>query len=104
MIGAAVAGSLGVLVALVENGPIPALVSIIILVVSNQFGRRILEPAFRDGLLRIHGLVAILALAGGATLAGVIGTLIAVPAGRLCWRSAVWVIGDTLGPRGVPDA
>lgn len=85
IIGATAAGSLAVLVALVENGPIPALVVMIILVVANQFEHHILQPVFMGRVLRIHGLVIILALAAGATLAGVIGALLAVPVAAVSW-------------------
>lgn len=36
-------------------------------------------------VLRIHGLVIILSLAAGATLAGVIGALLAVPVAAVSW-------------------
>jgi predicted PurR-regulated permease PerM len=85
IIGATAAGSLAVLVALVENGPVPALLVLIILVVANQFEHHILQPFFMGRVLRIHGLVIILALAAGATLAGVIGALLAVPLTAVGW-------------------
>lgn len=85
IIGATAAGSLAVLVALVENGPVPALVVLIILVAANQFEHHILQPLFMGHVLRIHGLVIILALAAGATLAGVIGALLAVPLTAVGW-------------------
>jgi putative heme transporter len=85
IIGATAAGSLAVLVALVENGPVPALVVLIILVVANQFEHHVLQPIFMGRVLRIHGLVIILALAAGATLAGVIGALLAVPLTAVGW-------------------
>lgn len=85
IIGATAAGSLAVLVALVENGPVPALIVLIILVVANQFEHHILQPLFMGRVLRIHGLIIILALAAGATLAGVIGALLAVPLAAVGW-------------------
>jgi predicted PurR-regulated permease PerM len=85
IIGATAAGSLAVLVALVENGPVPALIVLIILVVANQFEHHILQPLFMGRVLRIHGLVIILALAAGATLAGIIGALLAVPLTAVGW-------------------
>lgn len=93
IIGATAAGSLAVLVALVENGPVPALIVLIILVVANQFEHHILQPLFMGRVLRIHGLVIILALAAGATLAGVIGALLAVPL-----TAVGWTILRTLAP------
>jgi putative heme transporter len=95
IIGATAAGSLAVLVALVENGPVPALVVLIILIVANQFEHHILQPLFMGRVLRIHGLVIILALTAGATLAGVIGALLAVPL-----AAVGWTILRTLAPHG----
>jgi predicted PurR-regulated permease PerM len=54
-------------------------------VVANQFEHHILQPFFMGRVLRIHGLVIILALAAGATLAGVIGALLAVPLTAVGW-------------------
>ncbi|WP_155845122.1 AI-2E family transporter [Arthrobacter sp. 135MFCol5.1] len=85
IIGATTAGSLAVLVALVENGPVPALIVLIILVAANQFEHHILQPVFMGRVLRIHGLVIILALTAGATLAGVVGALLAVPLAAVGW-------------------
>ena len=85
IIGATTAGSLAVLVALVENGPVPALIVLVLLVAANQFEHHILQPLFMGRVLRIHGLVIILALAAGATLAGVIGALLAVPLTAVGW-------------------
>ncbi len=97
IIGATTAGSLAVLVALVENGPVPALVVLVILVAANQFEHHILQPFFMGRVLRIHGLVIILALAAGATLAGVIGALLAVPL-----AAVGWTIYKTLAERETP--
>lgn len=85
IIGATTAGSLAVLVALVENGPVPALIVLVILVAANQFEHHILQPFFMGRVLRIHGLVIILALTAGATLAGVVGALLAVPLTAVGW-------------------
>jgi len=97
IIGATAAGSLAVLVALVENGPVPALVVLVILVAANQLEHHLLQPLFMGRVLRIHGLVIILALAAGATLAGVIGALLAVPL-----TAVGWTIYKTLAERDIP--
>jgi predicted PurR-regulated permease PerM len=99
IIGATTAGSLAVLVALVENGPVPALIVLIILVAANQFEHHILQPVFMGRVLRIHGLVIILALTAGATLAGVVGALLAVPL-----AAVGWTIYRTLAEREAPAA
>ncbi|QDG64694.1 AI-2E family transporter [Pseudarthrobacter sp. NIBRBAC000502771] len=105
IIGATTAGSLAVLVALVENGPVPALIVLVLLVAANQFEHHILQPLFMGRVLRIHGLVIILALAAGATLAGVIGALLAVPLTAVGWTVYKTLAeGDAPGPEPVaPD-
>ena len=106
IIGATAAGSLAVLVALVENGPVPALIVLVILVAANQFEHHLLQPLFMGRVLRIHGLVIILALAAGATLAGVIGALLAVPLAAVGWTIYKTLAErDTPGPAPIaPDA
>ncbi|UTT67985.1 AI-2E family transporter [Arthrobacter sp. DNA4] len=105
IIGATAAGSLAVLVALVENGPVTALIVLVILVAANQFEHHILQPLFMGRVLRIHGLVIILALAAGATLAGVIGALLAVPLTAVAWTIFKTLAEtDTPGPEPVAPA
>lgn len=105
IIGATAAGSLAVLVALVENGPVTALIVLVILVAANQFEHHILQPLFMGRVLRIHGLVIILALAAGATLAGVIGALLAVPLTAVGWTIFKTLAEkDTPGPEPVAPA
>ncbi|HKU01264.1 MAG TPA: AI-2E family transporter [Arthrobacter sp.] len=105
IIGATTAGSLAVLVALVENGPVPALIVLILLVAANQFEHHILQPLFMGRVLRIHGLVIILALAAGATLAGVIGALLAVPLTAVGWTIYKTLAeSDAPGPEPVTPA
>ena len=105
IIGATTAGSLAVLVALVENGPVTALIVLVILVAANQFEHHILQPLFMGRVLRIHGLVIILALAAGATLAGVVGALLAVPLTAVGWTIYKTLAGrDTPGPEPLAPA
>ncbi|MEE9096157.1 AI-2E family transporter [Arthrobacter nitrophenolicus] len=105
IIGATSAGSLAVLVALVENGPVPALIVLVLLVAANQFEHHILQPLFMGRVLRIHGLVIILALAAGATLAGVIGALLAVPLAAVGWTIFKTIAEkDTPGPEPIAPA
>jgi predicted PurR-regulated permease PerM len=85
IIGATAAGSLAVLVALVENGPIVALIVLIVLVGANQLEHHLLQPLLMGKVLHINGLVIILALASGAMLAGVVGALLAVPLTAVGW-------------------
>lgn len=103
IVGATAAGTLAVVVALIFNGPVPGLVVIIILVGANQLEHHILQPLLMGKVLRIHGLVIILALTVGTTLAGLVGALLAVPLTAVGWSIIkVWTGRDTLAPT-LPD-
>ncbi|HEY8296006.1 MAG TPA: AI-2E family transporter [Micrococcaceae bacterium] len=95
IIGATAAGTLAVLVALVFNGPIPALVVLAVIIGANQFEHHVLQPFLMGKVLSIHGLVILLALAAGTTLAGLVGALLAVPLTALGWT----VIKTWSGPQ-----
>ncbi|MGP5396311.1 AI-2E family transporter [Arthrobacter rhombi] len=79
IIGATLAGTLAVLVALVSNGPVSALIVLAVLIGANQLEHHLLQPLLMGRVLHIHGLVILLALAAGAVLAGIVGALLAVP-------------------------
>jgi predicted PurR-regulated permease PerM len=85
MVGAAVAGILAALVALVANGPVVALIVVAIVIGINQLDGHVLQPIVMGRSLRLHGLVILLALAAGVILAGIIGALLAVPLAAVTW-------------------
>jgi predicted PurR-regulated permease PerM len=97
IIGATTAGTLAVVVALIFNGPVPALVVVIVLVGANQLEHHVLQPLLMGKVLRIHGLAILLALAAGTTLAGLVGALLAVPLTAVGWSIIkVWTGRDAL--------
>jgi len=97
IIGATTAGTLAVVVALIFNGPVPALVVLIVLVGANQLEHHVLQPLLMGKVLRIHGLAILLALAAGTTLAGLVGALLAVPLTAVGWSIIkVWTGRDAL--------
>lgn len=107
IIGATAAGTLAVVVALIFNGPVPALVVLIILVGANQLEHHVLQPLLMGKVLRIHGLAILLALAAGTTLAGLVGALLAVPLTAVGWSIIkVWTGRGTLAttPHDTPAA
>lgn len=100
IIGATAAGSLAVLVALVSNGPVPAVVVLAVLVGANQLEHHVLQPLLMGKVLNIHGLVILLSLAAGTMLAGVIGALLAVPLAAVGWTIIkVWTGRDAVDQR-----
>ncbi|MEX5234843.1 AI-2E family transporter [Kocuria arenosa] len=85
VVGALVAGTLAALVALVTNGPVAALVVVLIVVVVNHLEGYFLHPVVMGHTLRLHGLVVLLALSAGTVLAGVAGAVLAVPLTAVAW-------------------
>ena len=85
IIGAVTAGVLAALVALVTQGPGPALIVIGIVIVVNQVEGNLLQPVIMGHTLSLHALVVLLSLSVGALLGGVAGAVLAVPLTAVAW-------------------
>ncbi len=85
LIGAVVAGILGALVALVANGPLAAVLVVVIVIAVNQLEGNLLQPVLMGKMLRLHALVILIALAAGTVLAGILGAVLAVPIAAVVW-------------------
>lgn len=79
LIGATIAGIVAVLVALVDQGPVTALIMLAVLIGVQQLEGHILQPFLLGRWVRLHPLGVIIALAGGVLVAGIVGALVAVP-------------------------
>lgn len=79
VVGAAISGTVAVLLALVALGPFQALIMLGIVIGVQQIESHLLQPFLVGRVMRIHPLAVILAIAAGIVLAGIIGGLIAVP-------------------------
>ena len=79
MIGATVAGSVAVLVALVAQGPWTAVLMLIGVIAVQQIEGHVLQPFLMGRWVSVHPLAVILAIACGVVVAGVAGALVAVP-------------------------
>jgi predicted PurR-regulated permease PerM len=79
IVGASVSGAVAVLVALVDKGWVVALVLLGAVILVQQVEGHVLQPLIMGRAVAIHPLVVILGIACGATLAGIIGALVAVP-------------------------
>ncbi|HET6734030.1 AI-2E family transporter, partial [Mycobacterium sp.] len=79
LVGAVVAGFLAVVVALLAKGFIYALITLGLVIAVQQLEGHILQPLVMGRAVSIHPLAIVLAIAGGAVLAGIIGALLAVP-------------------------
>lgn len=109
IVGAFAAGALAAFVALVYEGPIAALIMIIIVLVVQQIEGQILQPLVMGRAVRVHPLAVVLAVAAGGFLAGIPGVLFAVPlvaylnvfVGYLIRREWITdpVVGDWIRPK-----
>ncbi len=79
MIGAFLSGTVAVLVALVDHGPVVALVMLGGVVLVQQIEAHVLQPFLLGRLVSVHPLGVIVAIAMGVLLAGIAGALVAVP-------------------------
>ncbi|CAN7485614.1 AI-2E family transporter [Arthrobacter sp. LjRoot14] len=106
IVGATVAGILAALVALVANGPVVALVVVIVVIAVNQLEGNLLQPVVMGKSLQLHALVILLALTAGTILAGIIGAVLSVPLAAVVWAIIqVWTTdGKEQGPANSADA
>ncbi|HUQ59489.1 AI-2E family transporter [Lentzea sp.] len=77
--GAVVAGAVAVLIALVANGPLTAVIVLVIVIAVNQLESHILQPFLLGRAVKLHPLAVVLAIASGLLVAGIAGALLAVP-------------------------
>ena len=78
-IGATVTGAFAVLVALVFEGPVAALIMLIIVIGVQQLESQVLQPVVMGAAVKVHPLAVVIAVAAGGYLAGIPGVLFAVP-------------------------
>ncbi|MGI4895271.1 MAG: AI-2E family transporter [Janthinobacterium lividum] len=79
IIGALLSGIVAVLVALVAQGPAIALIMLGVIILVQQVESHLLQPFLMGRAVAVHPLAVILAVAGGATVFGIVGALFAVP-------------------------
>ncbi|MFJ3385279.1 MULTISPECIES: AI-2E family transporter [unclassified Curtobacterium] len=79
VVGAIVAGSVAVLIALVFNGWVPALFMLGIVVLVQQLESHVLHPFLTGSAVKVHPLGVALGVVAGTTIAGVVGAFFAVP-------------------------
>ena len=79
LVGATVSGSVAVLVALVDRGPIVALIMLGGVIAVQQLEAHVLQPFLLGRMVSVHPLGVIVSIAAGAYFAGIAGALVAVP-------------------------
>jgi predicted PurR-regulated permease PerM len=98
IVGATAAGILAALVALVANGPVVALIVILIVVAVNQLEGNFLQPVVMAQSLKLHPLVILVALTAGTILGGITGAVLAVPIAAVGWAIVKTWNDDTPRP------
>ncbi|MGW8572883.1 AI-2E family transporter [Streptomyces niveus] len=88
VVGALFAGLVAVLIALVSNGPTDALIVLAVIIVVQQLEGNVFQPMIQSRGLGLHAAVVLLAVTLGASLAGIVGSLLAVPIAALI--AVVW--------------
>jgi putative heme transporter len=79
IVGATLSGAVAVLVALVDRGPVIALIVLAAVIAVQQLEGHVLQPLIMGRAVAIHPLAVIVAIAAGVVLAGIVGALVAVP-------------------------
>jgi len=79
MVGATIAGTVAVLVALVDQGPFIALLMLGGVILVQQIEGHVLQPFLMGRFVSVHPLGVIVAIGCGVLIAGIAGALVAVP-------------------------
>jgi predicted PurR-regulated permease PerM len=103
MIGATIAGAVAVLVALVDQGPVTALLMLGGVILVQQIEGHVLQPFLMGRFVSVHPLGVIVAIAMGVIVAGVAGALVAVPLAAVA-NSVVQYLARDKVPGGDPVA
>ncbi|MDN7120472.1 AI-2E family transporter [Nocardioides sp. ChNu-153] len=98
MIGATVAGSVAVLVALVAQGPLTALLMLGGVILVQQIEGHILQPFLMGRFVSVHPLGVIIAIGVGVLVAGIAGALIAVPLAAAVNAVVLHLADETAAP------
>jgi predicted PurR-regulated permease PerM len=80
IVGAFVAGAFAVLITLGTVGFVPAVILLAVLLIENEIESHVLQPFVVGRYVRLHPLAIVVVLTLGAYVAGLWGTLFAVPA------------------------
>ncbi|QGF24093.1 AI-2E family transporter [Raineyella fluvialis] len=79
IVGAVVAGTIGVLIALVTKGWVAALILLGVVILVQQLEGNVLAPLLLGKAVSLHPLAILLGITIGVTLGGIAGAVVAVP-------------------------
>ncbi|KOU59897.1 membrane protein [Streptomyces sp. MMG1533] len=107
IVGALFAGFVAVLIALVSNGLTDALLVLAIIVVVQQLEGNVFQPMIQSRGLGLHAAVILLAVTLGGSLAGIVGSLLAVPVAAMiavAWNYVREQLSDSAEELGLDEA
>ncbi|WP_223837711.1 AI-2E family transporter [Streptomyces venezuelae] len=93
LVGSPVALAVAAVVALAAKGPLVAAIVIGLIVIIGQIEGHLLHPLVMSWAVRLHPLVVAISVLAGATAAGIVGAVVAVPL-----VSVVWSVRTALRP------
>jgi predicted PurR-regulated permease PerM len=85
LVGAFVAGTIAVLVALISEGVVAAALVAGAIFAIQQVEGDLLYPNIVGRVIRLHPVAILLSLAAGTVIAGIVGALLAVPVAAAIW-------------------
>ncbi|MEU9364791.1 AI-2E family transporter [Streptomyces avermitilis] len=97
-LGAFISGALAVLVALADRGFVIALWALGVVAAVQVLEGHVLQPAIQSRTVQMHPAVVMLTITGGASVAGILGMLLAVPL-----TAAAFAVVHELRSRYAPD-
>jgi predicted PurR-regulated permease PerM len=98
-LGAFISGAVSVLVALADRGVVIALWVLGVVLAVQVLEGHVLQPAIQSRTVQMHPAVVLVAITAGASTAGVLGMLLAVPL-----TAAAFAVGHELRERYAEDA
>ncbi|GAA2878175.1 AI-2E family transporter [Actinoplanes cyaneus] len=107
IVGAVFAGLVAVLIALVSVGWVKALIVLGIILLVQQLEGNVFQPMVQSRGLGLHAAVVLLAVTLGGNLAGIVGSLLAVPVAALIgviWGYLREQLSDPAPPIPEPDS
>lgn len=78
-IGAISTGAVAVFISLIYNGPVNAVIMLLIVILVHQIESHVLQPLIIGHAVSVHPLAVVLAVATGLMVGGIAGALFAVP-------------------------
>ena len=91
IVGAVLTGAVAVFLALVYNGPLIAVLMLVVVLGVQQLEGHVLQPILMGAAVKVHPLGVVLVVAGGALVGGIPGALFAVPLAAFVNVFAVYI-------------